>query len=83
MNIPTRLPEKVLRLADDYFYDTQTELFVAVKEIARGGITKTFMVAFTKSGGGYKLITIHPLKQNQKINRLNSKRWLKIDKKTI
>jgi hypothetical protein len=77
--IPKSLPEKILYTADDYFYDTVTKLRIAVKEITnKKRPTKTFMIAFTKSDEIVRLITIHPLKYRQKLNRINSKRWLKI-----
>ena len=72
------LPERVLVEADEYFYDTETQLFIAAKDIIVGGKARTFIVAFTRSVNSVKLVTIHPLKYNQKINRINSKRWLRI-----
>ena len=68
--IPRSLPEKVLREADDYFYDTATKLLIAVKEItSKKQKPKSFMVAFIRNGDTIRLITIHPLKCHQKINR--------------
>lgn len=76
--IPHDLPERVLEGADEYFYDTETALFIAVKDFIISGESRTFAIAFIRSIDTIKLVTIHPLKHNQKINRINSKRWLKI-----
>jgi len=82
-NLPRVLPIQTVRNPRHIYFDSKTKLFIAVKELRDGpsGEAETFMVAFLESDSILKLITIHPLKRNQELNRVSEKRWLRISKK--
>lgn len=80
-SIPFQLPRFIVTCPDELFFDTFTQVYVAVKRfrVVRG--QQEYMVAFIKRNGSYLLITIHPLRSEQKAHRIVSKRWRRI--KTI
>ena len=82
-SLPRILPIQIVRNPSRTYFDSITKLFIAVKELREGpsGEAKIFLVAFLESDSILKLITIHPLKRNQELNRVSAKRWLRISKK--
>jgi hypothetical protein len=75
--IPHNLPEKIVKQADRFYIDNQTNLSIAVKNLSR---QKTYMVAFITEGDTIRVITIHPLKRYQELNRVKSNRWQRINR---
>lgn len=80
--IANKFPLEIYDKADRFYFDNFTKLNIAVKDIITGSSTKTYMVAFAEDGGTIRLVTIHPLKSGQELNRVYSGRWQKT-KKTI
>jgi len=74
--IPRYLPRRVYQRAKELFFDNTTENFIAVAQARYGGKTREMMVAFSEKDDEVILITVHPLKPQQKANRVASGRWI-------
>lgn len=73
------LPRTILRYARRRYYDIETGLFIAVQQVLLRGKQRNVMIAHrTNDYGDAFIVTIHPLKRNQELNRLASGRWDKI-----
>ena len=78
--IPFDLPRIVVLEAEEFFFDTVTKTFIAVKKFIRTQGAKEYMVAYMQHENILELITIHPLRFRQKSNRIVTKRWQRIRK---
>ena len=76
--IDAKLPEKIYRFTDERYYDRATGLLIAVKKVRSKGKFRDIAVTYRETDKEALLITIHPLKQRQKENRLQTNRWRKI-----
>ena len=72
------LPQRIYEDADEKFMDNETGHFIAVKKVIIYGKERDVMVAYKREDTDVKLLTIHPLKEGQKENRIQSGRWRKI-----
>lgn len=76
--IDDALPKKIFENADERFIDTETEHSIAVSKAIMYGKERDVMVAYNFEGENVKLLTIHPLKEGQKENRIKSGRWRRL-----
>ena len=76
--IEYNLPKRIYENAEERFVDTETEHTIAVMKAVLYGKERDMMVAYKHENGDIKLLTIHPLKEGQKENRIQSGRWRKI-----
>lgn len=76
--IPDSLPKEIYKTARKRYLDTVTGLLVAVKSVFYAGKHRDMALIYLENEDEVRCITIHPLKRNQKLQRLNSKRWRKI-----
>lgn len=72
--IPKELVEKVLSDPSEVYLDPINQTKIAVREVAE----IRYMVAFTDEGNRRRAVTIHPIKERQIKNRLESGRWEKL-----
>lgn len=72
------LPKDIYLMAKERYFDTATKKSVAVKRVKFGGKLKEIALIYEETSLSVNLITIHPLKQYQKLNRIKSKRWQKL-----
>ncbi|MBI4683957.1 MAG: hypothetical protein HY755_02035 [Nitrospirae bacterium] len=72
------LPGKIYRNAEERFTDTETGHTIAVMQTVLYDKERDIMVAYKHEDADVKLLTIHPLKEGQKENRIQSGRWRKI-----
>jgi hypothetical protein len=72
------LPKRIFEKAEERFIDTETGHTIAIMNTAIYGKERDIMVAYKYDNEDVKLITIHPLKEGQKENRIQSGRWRKI-----
>ncbi len=72
------LPQQVFEKAEERFLDTVTGHTIAVAKAVMYDKERDVMVAYNFAGGNVKLLTIHPLKEGQKDNRIKSGRWRKL-----
>lgn len=78
--IPETLPRLIMVKARRRFFDTETDLEIAVARAKFAGKLREVMVAYRRDGDDMLLITIHPLKLHQLKNRIASGRWKPIRK---
>ena len=79
--IPEQLPRRIYLRAKEQFFDTNTQHGVAVAHARYAGKLREMAVSFEDDGEIVTLITIHPLKDQQKKNRINAHRWVPYEKK--
>ena len=72
------LPQRIYEYAEERFIDTETGHMIAVKKVIIYGKERAVMVAYEHEDADVKLLTIHPLKEGQKENRIQSGRCRKI-----
>lgn len=77
-SISRELAENIFSQADNYFEDIQTQTFAAVKRIFFKGKERDIALVYRESGNEVLFITIHPLREKQKENRIQRGRWRKI-----
>jgi len=76
--IPYDLPKKVFEQAEERYFDRETGYSIAVMKVGLYNKNREVMVAYAKEEDCAKLLTIHPLKEGQKENRIKKNRWRKI-----
>ena len=76
--IEYNLPQRVYENAGERFVDSETRHEIAVMKSVLYGKERDIMVAYKHEDADVKLLTIHPLKEGQKENRIQSGRWRKI-----
>jgi len=76
--IEYNLPKIIYEKAEERFIDTETGHTIAVMKAVLYGKERDIMVAYRHEDKPVKLLTIHPLKEGQKENRIQSGRWRKI-----
>ena len=76
--IEYNLPKRIYEDAGERFTDTETGHTMAVMRALIYGKERDIMVAYKHEDVDIKLLTIHPLKEWQKENRIQSGRWRKI-----
>jgi hypothetical protein len=72
------LPRRIFEEASERYYDAITGHLVAVKAAELYERNREVMVAYVIESDCITLLTIHPLKEGQKDNRIRSGRWRKI-----
>lgn len=69
------LPANIYHASKEKYYDTATDLLIAVGKTLHKGAYREFAVTYRETDDEILLITIHPLKQHQKENRIQTNRW--------
>jgi len=72
------MPKDIYENAKERFVDTETGHTIAVMKAEIYDRERDVMVAYKHEDADVKLLTIHPLKEGQKENRIQSGRWRKI-----
>jgi hypothetical protein len=72
-DIPEDLPAEIVRSSKEHYHDVETGYSIAIKEVFIHDRKREMMVAYTVESDEIRVITIHPLKEGQKRNRL--KKW--------
>jgi len=76
--IDYNLPKKIFEEAQERFVDNETGHTIAVLKVILYDKERDVMVAYLHEGEDVKLLTIHPLKEGQKENRIKTGRWRNI-----
>lgn len=76
--IEYELPKKIFEEAGERYFDRETGYLIAVMSIDLYNKSRDIMVAYTLEEECAKLLTIHPLKEGQKENRISTGRWRKV-----
>ncbi len=72
------LPKRIYENAEERFIDTQTGHAIAIMRAVFYDKERDIMVAYRQDGEDVKLLTVHPLKEGQKENRIQTGRWRKL-----
>jgi hypothetical protein len=72
------LPKRIFEEAEERYLDVETRHLIAVMKVVLYDKNREVMVAHTVEEDCAWLLTIHPLKEGQKDNRINTGRWRKI-----
>jgi hypothetical protein len=76
--LDSELPQKIFANAAERFIDIGTGHTIAVTKSIIYGKEREIMVAYDYKGEDVTLLTIHPLKELQKENRIKSGRWRRL-----
>ena len=79
--IPYDLPQKIYERSIERYLDEETGHRVAIMKVRLYNKIRDVMIAYIIEGDYVKLLTIHPLGIDQKLKRVKSGRWSKIDEK--
>jgi hypothetical protein len=72
------LPKRIFEESNERYIDGETGYFVAIMSVELYNKSRDVMIAYTVEEDIARLLTIHPLKEGQKENRVKSGRWRKI-----
>ncbi len=72
------LPKKIFDQSSERYIDEETKHFIATMETEIYNKRREVNIAYVVEGDIIRLLTIHPLKEGQKENRIESGRWRKI-----
>jgi len=76
--ISNDLPYQVYAQSDERYYDIETGHTVATMGTVIYGKMREVMIAYDIEEQMVTLLTIHPLKEGQKENRVKSGRWRRL-----
>ncbi len=72
------LPKRIFEEGEERYFDMETGHLIAVMKVVLYDKNREVMVAHSIEENCAKLLTIHPLKEGQKDNRINTGRWRRI-----
>ena len=72
------MPYQIYSQSDERYYDIETGHTVAIMDTVIYGKMRDVMVAYDIEEQKVTLLTIHPLKEGQKENRMKSGRWRRL-----
>ena len=73
------LPALIFNQSEEKYYDQETGYMIATMRVQIYNKRREVMVAYIIEQKVAKLLTIHPLKEGQKRNGVESGRWRKIE----
>ena len=73
------LPQQVYEESNERYYDIETGHTIATMNVIIYGKLREVMVAYDIKEQTVRLLTIHPLKEGQKENRMKSGRWRRLE----
>ena len=74
--LPHGIAEEIFDSANERFYDTLTEMSVAVKSVEFRGRRRWIAPAYAVTEQAVTFVTLHPLGDTQLANRISSGRWV-------
>jgi hypothetical protein len=72
------LPKRIFEQSNERYIDEETGYLVATMTVELYNKPRHVMIAYTMQEDLVKLLTIHPLKEGQKDDRVKSGRWRRI-----
>jgi len=76
--IPYFLPRRIYQTSKERYFDTETQKKIAVGKARYKNKLREMAVIYEEMNDQIILITVHPLKKYQKLNRIKSGRWQKL-----
>jgi hypothetical protein len=71
------LPKRIFDQSKERYFDEETGHFIATMKVKLYDEIRDVMIAYVFKEDFVKLLTIHPLKEGQKENRVKTGRWRK------
>lgn len=78
-SIPSDLPRRIYQTAKERYFDAETKLFIAIGRAKYKSKRREFAVVYEETAMTVRIITIHPLKLQQKAARIQSGRWQELE----
>lgn len=75
--IPKEYPKDIYENPEQKFIDNLEGTFIAIKKLNYNKKLRNMMIAYEEENGEVQIITIHPVTDEQIINRIMNKRWIK------
>ena len=75
--IPESWPREIIEQSEERYYDEATGVYVSIGKRWYKGEEREMAVSYVKEGSDYKAITIHPIADKQKQNRIDAGRWVR------
>ena len=72
------LPKKIYQASKEHYFDKETLKKVSIKKVKFKKKIREMAVIYEEINNQINLITIHPLKNYQKLSRIKSGRWQKL-----
>jgi hypothetical protein len=76
--IEYELPKRIFEDSKEKYLDEETGHFIATGKVELYNKVREVMIAYVIEDNVVKILTIHPLQEGQKENRLKSGRWRKV-----
>ena len=73
-SIPDGMAETIFTQANEHYKDTRTNYFIAVKRMKFQGAERDMALTYSITEDKIELVTLHPLKDGQRENRVRSRR---------
>lgn len=77
--IPEEWPREIIEQANVYYWDRETEHWIASGRRLYEGREREFAVAFDWQADVIEVVSILPLKKGQKANRIQAGRWIELE----
>jgi hypothetical protein len=78
LNIEYDLPRMIFEQSNERYFDVMTGYLIAIIKTELYGKLRDVMVVYVMEEDCANLLTVHPLKEGQKENRIKSGRWRKL-----
>ncbi len=72
------LPKRIFEQSNERYFDKETGHLIAILKVELYNKIREVTIAYVMEGDYVKFLTIHPLKEGQKENRVKTGRWRKI-----
>ena len=75
--IPEEYPRLIFEKPEQKFFDIREKRIIAIKKLKYNHRLRYIMIAYEIKNACAFIITIHPIREDQIINRIKSGRWQK------
>jgi len=75
--IPKQYPDVIYRSPEQRYFDVLEKAFINIKKLRYNNKLRNMMIAYEEKDDKVEIITIHPVRDEQIINRVIRGRWIK------
>jgi hypothetical protein len=76
--IPHEAPKQIYRNAKERYWDIMTQHYIAIMSCFVNEKDRDMALSYDEKDRVVELITIHPIRQSQKLLRIKTGRWKKL-----
>ena len=77
-SIPKSVPKQIWMESKERYYDQATEHYIAIMPCRIKDRVTEFALSYDEKGNLVQLITVHPIKELQKLSRIKTGRWQRL-----